>query len=171
MIFILKTLIRLILINIRIRLKGIYDYHESENENKEMSTVKIMEIIWKSNRISVLRHEKHMETCLWLSWQSHWSPLHKLDIVFDFCFIYRTLILYIYLFHFQVEDNYSIQCNNAADVRQLVIVDIGAIGDDSNVDDELDAGHDYDDDEDDNTVKSDDGERMMMMMILISMRW
>ena len=96
----------------------------------------------------------------------------KLDIVFDFCFIYRTLILYIYLFHFQVEDNYSIQCNNAADVRKIVIVDIGEIGDDSNVDDELDAGHDYDDDEDDNTVKSDDGERMMMMMmmILISMR-
>ena len=48
--------------------------------------------------------------------------------------------------------------------------DIIDIGDDSNVDDELDASHDYDDDEDDNTVKSDDGERMMMMMILISMR-
>ena len=51
-----------------------------------------------------------------------------------------------------------------------MIVENGVIGDDSNVDDELDAGHDYDDDEDDNTVKSDDGERMMMMMILISMR-
>ena len=50
-------------------------------------------------------------------------------------------------------------------------MDIGEIGDDSNVDDELDAGHNYDDDEDDNTVKSDDGEMMMMMMmILISMR-
>ena len=69
----------------------------------------------------------------------------------------------------EVEDNYSIQCNNAVDVRKIVIVDISDIGDDSNVDDELDAGHDYDDDEDDNTVKSDDGERMMMM-ILISMR-
>ena len=51
-------------------------------------------------------------------------------------------------------------------------MDIGEIGDDSNVDDELDAGHDYDDYENDSTVKSDDGERMMMMMmmILISMR-
>ena len=71
----------------------------------------------------------------------------------------------------EVEDNYSIQCNNAVDVRRVVIVDIGDIGDDSNFNNELDACHDYDDDEDDNTVKSDDGERMMMMMmILISTR-
>ena len=58
----------------------------------------------------------------------------------------------------EVEANYSIQCNNAVDVRQIVIVDIGEIGDDSNVDDELDASHGYDDDIDDNTVKGDDGD-------------
>ena len=46
----------------------------------------------------------------------------------------------------EVEDNYSIQCNNAVDVRRVVIVDIGNIGDDSNFNNELDACHDYDDD-------------------------
>ena len=35
----------------------------------------------------------------------------------------------------EVEDNYSIQCNNAVDVREIVIVDIGVTGADSNVDD------------------------------------
>ena len=46
----------------------------------------------------------------------------------------------------EFEDNYSIQCNNAVDVRRVVIVDIGNIGDDSNFNNELDACHDYDDD-------------------------
>ena len=36
--------------------------------------------------------------------------------------------------------------------------DIIDIGDDSNVDDELDASHGYDDDIDDNTVKGDEGD-------------
>ena len=58
----------------------------------------------------------------------------------------------------EVDENYSIQCNNAVDIRKTVIVDIVDIGDDSNVDDELDASHCYEDDIDDNTVKGDDGD-------------
>ena len=38
------------------------------------------------------------------------------------------------------------------------IVDIGEIGDDSNVDDELDASYGYDEGIDDNTVKGDEGD-------------
>ena len=45
MIFTLKTPIRLILIEIISKWKDTSDYHESENETKEMSTVKILEII------------------------------------------------------------------------------------------------------------------------------
>ena len=58
----------------------------------------------------------------------------------------------------EVDENYYIYCNNTVDIRKTVIVDILDIGDDSNVDDELDASHGYDDGIDDNTVKGDEGD-------------
>ena len=57
----------------------------------------------------------------------------------------------------EVDENLYIYCNNTVDIRKTVIVDILDIGDDSNVDDELDASYGYDDGIDDNTVKGDEG--------------